>query len=306
METRASSPSSEAAIGLEARAADTRATPPFYLAEGRGGARLFLLGTLHVGPPQGWPYSDAILEAVAEADLFVLEIDLRSATEEAVSTQLANRVVLDHTTSIDDLISPETKRLLEENEPLLAKLGMGPRSRHWMKPWFVAMGLIEWISNQSGYSTQSSVEAFVLDALAARPLVGLETLDEQMALFDDLPPPLQDVMLRDTLAHLDEANENVEALVAAWRVGDEGRLSQIARAGVEEMPELDAFYDRLLGDRNRRWLETLGPLLEDTERANESIFVGVGALHLVGDDGLVTMLREAGYRVERVAQEVSP
>jgi uncharacterized protein YbaP (TraB family) len=285
-----------------AQTTNDHAAPPFYRVEGHGGARLLLLGTIHIGPEDGWQFSDAVVQSVARADRVVLEIDLRDATEEEVSTQLANRVILDHTQTLGELISPETARLLDENEVMLAELGMGRRSRNRMKPWFVAMSLIESISNRSGYSTGASVEVFLLDGLGARPLIGLETLDQQMEMLDGLPPELQDVMLQDTLSRLDDATEGVEELVAAWRVGDEVELARIAREGVAELPNLDAFYDRLLSDRNRRWLDTLRRLLDSRDYANETILVGVGALHLVGNEGLVSLLREAGYRVESIAQ----
>ena len=63
--------------------ARTMATPPFYRIAGGAGATLLLLGTIHVGPPEGWRFSPDVLEAVRRADRFILEIDLRAATEEA-------------------------------------------------------------------------------------------------------------------------------------------------------------------------------------------------------------------------------
>jgi hypothetical protein len=287
-------------------ALDQRVTPPFYRVEGRGGARLTLLGTIHLGPADGWAYSDEVVEALEQANRLVMELDLREATEEAVSTQLANRVILDSTQTLADVVSPETTQLLDENDALLREFGMGPQTRSRMKPWYIAMVLVESIYGRSGYSNETGVESFLLASLDGRPLTGLETLDEQMAMLDELPPPLQDLMLQDTLARLGEATADVETLCTAWRIDDEDVLASIAREGVEERPDLAAFYDRLLGDRNRRWVDRLRPFLDAPEHADESVFVGVGALHLVGKDGLVSLLREAGYRVEPIAQTANP
>jgi uncharacterized protein YbaP (TraB family) len=109
-------------------------------------------------------------------------------------------------------------------------------------------------------------------------------------------------MLRDTLARLDESADSLEEMATAWRTGDEDALSELAREGVDELPGLEAVYDVLLGERNRRWVKQLRPILEDAARADETVFVAVGALHLVGDEGLVALLREAGYRAESIDQ----
>jgi uncharacterized protein YbaP (TraB family) len=68
------------------------------------------------------------------------------------------------------------------------------------------------------------------------------------------------------------------------------------------LPELDGVYEILLGDRNRRWVKQLRPLLEDPALAGETVLVAVGALHLVGRDGLVALLRDEGFRAEPIDQ----
>jgi uncharacterized protein YbaP (TraB family) len=117
---------------------------------------------------------------------------------------------------------------------------------------------------------------------------------------DTLPPSAQDAMLRDTLARLDDAVAELKRLVEAWRASDRSELVAISRQGIEEIPRLDVFYDRLLKERNHNWVRELGAMLEDPERKDETIFVAVGALHLVGEDGLEKLFAEAGYDVVRI------
>jgi len=271
------------------------ATPPFYRIDGGRGGTVLLMGTVHLGPPEGWKFSPPLLEGLDRADRFVLEIDLRTATEERVSTLLANTAVPSPPQTLMDLVSPETARLLDENDARLAEMGMPRNARAWKKPWYIALWLIESATTNSGFTAGASAESVILEALGSRPLNGLETLEEQLGIFNNLSPELQDVMLHDTLLRLDSAVEETRSLVHAWQRGDERLLEELAWDGIDELPGRAEFYAAMLTDRNQRWLSQFRSLLDDPEYAEEIIFVGVGALHLVGEDGLVRLLREAGY-----------
>jgi uncharacterized protein YbaP (TraB family) len=278
----------------------TLATPPFYRIDGDGGATLLLMGTIHLGPSEGWQFSPALLRGLDRADRFVLELDLRKATEESVSTLLANSVVVRPPDTLMDLVGPETARLLEENDATLAAMGMPRNARKWKKPWYIALWILESASTRSGFEAGASAEDFILQTLGTRPLIGLETLEEQLGFFDDLSPHLQDMMLQDSLLRIDTAVEEIRSLVRAWRRGDEQAMEEMARDGVDELPDLKKFYEAVLTDRNLRWMTVFKSFLDDAEYAGETIFVGVGALHLVGDDGLVRLLRESGYDAEPI------
>jgi len=253
------------------------------------------MGTVHLGPPGGWQFSPALLEGLDRADRFVLEIDLRSLTEDAVATLLAEIAVIPPPNSLLDLVSAETARLLDEKDAQLAKMGMPRNARKWFKPWFIVISLLESTSAQSDFDAKFSAENTILEASGSRPLIGLETLAEQLGFFNDLSFRLQEVLLQDALIGLDTATEELDALVNAWRRGDEAELEAVRREGVDESPELESIYDILIRDRNRRWMPVFEKLLNDPKFSGETTFVGVGALHLVGEDGLIQLFREAGY-----------
>ncbi len=276
------------------------AMPPFYRIDGGPGATLLLMGTIHLGPPEGWKFSPAILEGLDRSDRFVLEVDLRKATEDAVSTLVANLVIIEPPYSLVDVVSPETAKILDEKDAELARMGMPRNARRRLKPWFITMSLIESATTHSGFSPDASAESVILEALGTRPLIALETFEEQIRIFDDLSLRNQDLILRDTLSKLDTAVEDIQSLVMAWRRGDETRLAELARDGIDELPELDEFFDIIGSERNRRWVPTLQSFLDSPEYASETVFVGVGALHLVGDDGLFDLLRAEGYAVEKI------
>jgi uncharacterized protein YbaP (TraB family) len=280
--------------------ASTPATPLFFRIDGGHGATLLLLGTIHLGPETGWNFSEALQDGLEHADSFILELDLDKVDEEDVATSLAELVVISSPQTLQDLVSPETAKVLADNDALLSELGLPVNARKRLKPWYIAMSLIESTTKRSGLSTLASAESVIQASIGSRPLLGLETYDEQLSLLNDIDPALQDLMLRDTLSRLDEAVEETRALALAWHSGDEATLEALAREGVDEIPELENFYKIILGDRNRRWMTTFRSLLDDPERRNEFVFVGVGALHLLLEDGLLDLFQQSGYRVTAI------
>jgi uncharacterized protein YbaP (TraB family) len=93
-----------------------------------------------------------------------------------------------------------------------------------------------------------------------------------------------------TIADAKKAQSELNTMVEAWRTGDMAFLNAVLAKGFKEFPQL---YKPLTVDRNRRWL----PQIEQLLRSDKNHMVIVGALHLVGDDGVVELLRKRGYGV---------
>jgi len=272
------------------------ATPPFFEISGGRGATLQLLGTIHLGPAEGWSFAPEIDRALAQATTLVMEIDLSKATEEAVSDAILRYGMLPDESSLSQIITAETAQLIEQHDAELTAIGLPGGLRERLKPWFIALSLVESTSGQTRYLPGRSVDQQVFSALGSRELIALETLDEQLRFFGELSPDLQELILQDSLMRYATAPDSIEELVGAWRANDQDTLVRLAREGVETLPELDAFFDILLDVRNRNWLPTLTRLLESPDRAGTTILVAVGSLHLVGPGSLPDLLRREGYR----------
>jgi hypothetical protein len=291
-----------AAASVDAGNARRVARPPFYAVEGGPGATLLVLGTIHVGPPGGWIFSPAVEAAIGEADEIALEVDLRLVSQDEITRSLAEFAVLRDGTTLPELLAPETQQLLSASDAEVTRLGLSRELRAGMKPWFLGLAIGMAIIRETGFSGELGVEQQLMKSIGARKVVELERFDEQMQILDGLSPLHEDLVLRDALSRLDDARAELLALVEAWRTGDEAALAGFARQGVDEFPELDGAYDILLGERNRRWIRKLKPILDARERSGERVLVAVGALHLVGREGLVELLRGAGYRATAISQ----
>lgn len=147
---------------------------------------------------------------------------------------------------------------------------------------------------QAGFSSTDGYD-YQIAARAQRdnkPLQGLETAVDQLSIFASMSLAEQCKFLRDTLDEADVGKEVAE-ITAAWRRGNLRKLEALLRGGIEESPE---FFKALTTDRNLRWLPQIEAMLADP---HDDYLVITGALHMVGDMGVVELLRRKGYKVRR-------
>jgi uncharacterized protein YbaP (TraB family) len=126
-----------------------------------------------------------------------------------------------------------------------------------------------------------------------KPTAGLETLPEELSGLVNLPPEDQLKMLDQTLDELKDIKSEMHDVLSAWRTGDTARLAALLSTEYRAQPSL---YKPLVIERNERWL----PQLQELLRGNENAMVLVGALHLVGQGGLLEQLRKQGYSVKQL------
>jgi hypothetical protein len=162
------------------------------------------------------------------------------------------------------------------------------------QPWFAALVLEQTALGQSGLEAGSGVdEQFAQRAQAdGKPIVALETVDEQLGFFAHLSVEQQRQYLRSTLKDLDTEGADAALMVSAWQRGDSDSLERLMRKESANNPEL---FRMLTTDRNRKWLPKIVAMLAE----DQEYLVVVGALHLVGNDGLVALLRRQGFTVEQ-------
>jgi uncharacterized protein YbaP (TraB family) len=118
----------------------------------------------------------------------------------------------------------------------------------------------------------------------------LETMAYQLDRFDSLSPALQEALLKTTMEDLDREVEGVKELAEAWRFGNVAAIEKMTLTTLKEAPEL---YQKLLVERNHNWIPHVEKCLTD----KAGCFIVVGAAHLVGPDGLPTLLAKKGLKV---------
>jgi uncharacterized protein len=279
------------ALALFVTAETAQAKTFAWKATGKGGV-VYLVGSVHVLSKDFYPLSPALEHAYQDADVLVEELDLGSATGMDSQMQFLSRGMLPSTTSLDKVISPATYALLGKR---LAGSGIPMEPLMLLKPWMVALMLeqIEW--QKAGLDPELGLDKHFYDQAKrdGKTVQGLETVEYQLSLFDDMPNGDQDRLLAETLKDIDTEQANMSKLVEAWRAGDTPTVERIVLSELKQETEL---YQRLLVGRNRNWLPKIDALFARKGHA----LVVVGAAHLVGPDGLIAMLKARGYTLEQM------
>jgi uncharacterized protein YbaP (TraB family) len=152
--------------------------------------------------------------------------------------------------------------------------------------------------DRAGLKTDHGLDRHFADrtVAAGKPARGLESIDEQILLFEGMTHEQQVQSLESTLTDIADMRGVIDEMHRLWRAGDEAGL--FAATGAQMRDEFPALYDRMNRDRNRAWIPELRALLDGS--GDDDALVIVGAMHLLGEDGVVEGLRREGYVVERL------
>lgn len=260
------------------------------------GHTAYLFGTVHVGQNAFYPLEPLVTRALQEAGTLALEIDLR----DTVSFQQAvvkNGMYTDGRTVADHLSTDSVVRLKD----VLQHAGIPFASVARMKPWMIANLLIVQAMARAGYPMEQGLDLYFLSVAEkeGKNIVGLETADYQLSLFNHLDDAQQQAYLEETLHDLDDGSELADslALIDAWRQADSGKMEALKRAMLNDEAASSRFIeDILLNRRNPGMTDKVEALL-----ANDKItFIAVGALHLLGAGGIPDLLQQRGYRVTKM------
>ena len=220
-----------------------------------------------------------------------MEIDLDDV--DAGQQQLiVQKAMLPQGKVLADVVDADVYRLAAQH---MGELGVDVKALEHFEPWFLAITVLDLGMRKLGFQPDRGVEQYVLGRArtAGKEIVGLETLEFQIGLFDALPPEQQQAMLEQTLAELDEGVAVLGEMVTAWRAGE---LESLSSELLEDFGDFPGLYEKVVTNRNKSWVPTLERMLTDGHRH----LVVVGALHLVGPDNVIDLLEERGHQVERL------
>ena len=275
-------------IGVCLGAHGEAARHTFWEVKGRNNT-LYLLGSVHMLKPDDSLLPAEALHAYEQSKALVMELDLNDANAEALLGSGLESAMLPEGQTLGEVLGPELyATMVAHAKPL----GLEPEIMARFQPWFAALMLEQTALSQSGFEAGAGVdEQFARRAQADhKPIIALETVEEQLGFFAQLPTEQQRQFLRATLKDLDTEASDAAVMVRAWQRGDSAELERLLRKESGDTPEL---FRMLTTDRNRRWLPRIVALLSESQ----DYLVIVGALHLVGSDGLIELLRRQGYSV---------
>jgi uncharacterized protein len=263
---------------------------------------IYLLGSFHLLHPEDYPLSKDVDDAFADAEALMFELSPKEMASPELGMLMGRAALRSDGTRLDSDLTPEQTRKLEAwgqaNAGELQKVGMQPQMLQLFEPWFVALMISLTEMTKMGLNPELGLDKHLADrAVAAdKPAEGLETGAEQVAFLDGMDKTEQLQSLDEAIQESDNAREDSRKLHDAWRNGDADFLwREMALQLRSDYPRL---YQRINVARNDAWVPKIEARLK--QPGKDDTLVVVGALHLLGEDGVVEKLRARGYKVDRL------
>jgi len=260
----------------------------------------YLFGTMHLSDPRISKLPKAARTALKKAKVLALELeDLSQIAAARAISGAADLVVFKDGKKLSDLLSDKEFKLVQNK---LSKLGIPVQMVPYFKPWIVSLLTAVSACERNRVKGGALVLDMTLAAQARKkgiPVVGLETLQSQLKAAASISLSEQLFSLRTSLAYSERADDMMETIVGMYLRRQIGaalpfQLYLAAKAGIPAT-SLKGLQQELIVKRNRKMRTRALPLL-----GKGGALIGVGALHLVGEDGLVALIRKAGYIVEPI------
>jgi len=248
---------------------------------------VYLAGSVHLLRSKDAALPPAFATAYADAAALVMEIDLDDVNDAEVQGWVLEHGMFSGEGTLQSTLGDKLyKRAIDEG----SKLGLPVEALQMMEPWLLAMTFTEMQYLKLGFDPEQGVEKQLARKAAAdhKEITGFETMEEQFGLLDGMSYPDQARFLDMTLEEMDEMESEIDSMLSAWRSGDAKKLGDLLS---EEYKVAPALYRTLVSDRNNRWM----PQLEKLLKSDKDYLVVVGALHLVGNGGLLELAKARGY-----------
>ena len=275
-----------------AEAHDERAKPPhlpFYVAT-KGNQTIYVLGTLHVGDPADYPayqpFRAPIINALTASPALAFEL---SPDDIVMSQGSVNQYGVCARDCLPRMLPAalwaRLAHRLRHNPAALAEIRK-------MKPWLASLLIETFSSLSAGLQTEYGTESQLENVYLRGPILGLESMDDQMRAFTGLSLPEQWEMLAQDLQQTPAQDvADVRELHALWRAGDADKMAawQLRKSAklAHSMDLSNAIDERIVYRRNRHFVVKMLLIVAP----NRPLFVAVGALHLGGPRGVLALLR---------------
>ena len=246
----------------------------------------YLFGTIHIADADIIALPPQVERVVKSSRQLVVE----AIADDQSRQSMAERTLMASNT-LKGVLGPD---LYAEVSQAAKARGVPPTSLMRLKPWAVGLML-----NVPTPSLEPVLDVHLQYRFqdSGRPVHALETIDEQLDIFDELSMADQIEFLKSSLAQLDEFDANFARMKALYLAGDLDAIQAFSeqQSGQREHPVMQRLMQRILEERNVRMFARVQPYL-----AQSGTLIAVGALHLPGQQGLLQMFRQAGYTVTAV------
>ncbi|MFC3153425.1 TraB/GumN family protein [Litoribrevibacter euphylliae] len=258
----------------------------------KGDNVLYLAGTIHVLSRSDYPLPSAFHFAYQASESLVFETDIGQIQNPEIQQYFLSKMAYSDGSRLNQFLSEETYRELESQ---LTAAGMPVQHMMGFKPGFVGTTLTMLELQRLGMA-EDGVDSFYFQKATSdgKAKGELESVQSQIDFIANMGVGNEDALIRHMLDEIKLIPELMADMKQSWRTGDTAGLETLLLDPLmKDYPEV---YQSLLADRNYMWL----PQIYDMLNNSETEFVLVGALHLIGKDGLLHQLKQKGYQLEQM------
>ena len=253
----------------------------------------YVLGSIHFLKKEMYPLPSKIENGFGQSDILVVEANINDVTKLNLQKLMENAFYPENDT-LEKHVSTMTYELIKKE---LGGPGASLQLVNRHRPWFLAMTLQAVELMKLGFDPNQGIDKYFLSkATGKKEILELESIDEQINLLSKLSDADQELFLLYTLMDLKAIGKEVDRLIKAWASGDVKGMESILTKSLAEDRRMSSIYEKLVYERNRKMVLKI----EDFLRTEKTYFVVVGAAHLVGDRGIIEILRGKGYVVEQL------
>lgn len=247
---------------------------------------VYLLGSIHVLRAQDYPLAPAVLKAYADSKSLLMEINLGDIDAADLQSEMLSSAMLPEGSNLAQILGPQR---YAHAASLAHDVGVDLATFDQFAPWFAAEAISQLQLMELGFDAQSGVEMYFLERARndGKSIAGLETVHDQIALFEGLAMNEQAEYLVSSLEQAHDLPKEVSDMVRAWQRGDTAWFESQMKTEFGRDP---ALYQSVLAARNRKWTPKIEALLNDDK--NYLVIVGTG--HLVGSGSVIDQLKKDG------------
>jgi uncharacterized protein YbaP (TraB family) len=278
-----------AQVQVQPSIASFQVYPSLWHVKGEAGD-VYLLGAVHVLPPNMRWRTTRISLALSHSDVFVFEVPEDAAAAAELRTLIQAQGFLPPDQSLRAQLHPAA---LSDYDTAVAASGIPPPTLERERPWLAGIQLMFAQMAKLKYAAGNGVDSILMAEAAQKHKQTryFETIADQFTLLAPADKTLEVQEFEASLKDLRDISAGIQPMIDAWSVGNQAKLDQLINGDLDEFPQARKL---LLDDRNARWV----PKIEAMLKEKHVFFITVGAGHLTGAQGVPALLRKAGYQVE--------
>lgn len=251
----------------------------------------YVFGTIHIIGKEDFFFPQTLLDKITASDQCTFEIDMDEMSSMESMMKIIGKAFMKDGKSLRDLI---TEKEYAEVEAHFQSKGLPLQMLDKMKPMLLATFASMDLGGDGGMGDSKSYEMEIYAKINEQKKTsnGLETVEDQLALFDSIPYGAQAKMLMESIRSSNQENEEYKMMIALYKKQDVDELARVSVAGDQGV---DGFGELFLYRRNRNWIPRMTTMMTE-----KSTFFAVGAGHLGGPKGVLNLLRKSGYKIAAI------